>query len=213
MPLREYYKQLDHLAIYFLIAGTYTPVMLIGVLKSNAGDASITAKRYAYPILAIEWACAIAGVSTKLFFGVEAVPEYVSNLFYLFMGWVGVLGVGPIMRCVPSVTLFWLALGGMSYSLGVIWLIFEQFHFNHAIWHLHVLFGSLCHFVCVLLLLVPLPDSVKDVKSIWVVMRGRAPATLPIIVDFFCTFWRADTKGTTSTTSKTTTTDNKPHHL
>lgn len=190
MPLREQYKQIDHLAIYFLIAGTYTPVALVGILSSKTEEAR-SARKYAYALLVIEWVCAIAGVSTKLLLGVDAVPSYVSNCFYLAMGWAVVIGAKPIAKCVPSLVMFWLALGGLSYSIGVAWLIFDSLHFNHAIWHLHVMIGSLCHFVCILLLQIPLPEAAREVKSMWAMLKSQhsRPAALPIIVDFFRNTW------------------------
>jgi channel protein (hemolysin III family) len=70
---------------------------------------------------------AILGVSAKLLVGASGVPSLLSNVFYLLMGWIGAIGAGPISRCLPRFCLFWLCAGGLSYSGGMLWLIFVIF--------------------------------------------------------------------------------------
>lgn len=151
--VRNQFQQLDHLAIYFMIAGTYTPVMLVGVLKDSNYKNS-TAKIYGAVLLILQWLCVFLGVGVKLVYGVEGVNRSLSNGFYLFMGWLGILGIRPIMKCVPSATIPWLLSGGLAYSFGVLFLTWDSLHYNHAVWHLFVMTGGITHFFAVLSILL-----------------------------------------------------------
>ena len=153
MVMRNQFQQLDHLAIYFMIAGTYTPVMLVGVLK-DASYKNDTAKAYGAVLLVLQWICVFLGVGVKLVYGVEGVSRALSNGFYLFMGWLGILGIRPIMKCVPSATIPWLMTGGLAYSFGVLFLTWDSLHYNHAVWHMFVMTGGLTHFFAVLSILL-----------------------------------------------------------
>jgi hemolysin III len=160
MVVRNQFQQLDHLAIYFMIAGTYTPVMLVGVLHDKRFK-DVTAKRYGAVLLCLQWLCVFLGVGVKLVLGVDGVNRALSNGFYLFMGWLGILGIRPIMKCVPAATTPWLLSGGLSYSFGVLFLTWDSLHYNHAIWHLFVMSGGIAHFFAVLSILLgpELPKS------------------------------------------------------
>lgn len=151
--VRNKFQQLDHLAIYFMIAGSYTPVMLVGVL-AHKGFKNQAAKTYGTVLLLLQWICVILGVSVKLIYGVDGVNQTLSNGFYLFMGWLGILGIRPIMKCVPFATITWLISGGLSYSFGVIFLTWDKLHYNHAVWHLFVMCGGITHFFAVLSVLL-----------------------------------------------------------
>ena len=137
-PLRAL-RTLDHIAIYFLIAGTYTPIALISL-----GD------RLGWTLLAIVWFIAAAGIPFKLFF-LDA-PVWLSTGTYLFMGYLALVAVVPLARVVSLTGLLWLVAGGIAYTVGAV--IYSRQRPNpfpgrfghHEIWHVLVLVGSACHF-------------------------------------------------------------------
>jgi hemolysin III len=136
-------RTLDHIAIYFLIAGTYTPVSLL-TLADAGGPA----------LLATSWGIAAAGIPFKIRW-LDA-PVWISTAIYLVMGYLALLAVAPISRAVGWGGLAWLVAGGLAYTVGA--LIFALGRPNprpgfghHEIWHLLVLLGSGCHFGFVLL--------------------------------------------------------------
>jgi hemolysin III len=134
--LKHKLKIFDHAAIYVLIAGSYTPFTLF-VIKGTWG---IT-------MLAIIWALAIAGVVFKLFF-VQRFKIF-STILYLTMGWLALFAIQPLFQNLPNEGLFLLVAGGLFYSIGVVFFLWEKLPFSHAIWHLFVLGGSVCHFFAV----------------------------------------------------------------
>ncbi len=130
----------DHMAIYFLIAGSYTPIVLVAL-------------RPGYPVLAwtmfgIVWGMALAGVILKIF--TTGRYRIISTLAYIGMGWVAVIGIVPLYRTMDPHGLMWLVLGGALYTLGTIFYIWRVMPYHHAVWHLFVLAGTLCHFFCIL---------------------------------------------------------------
>jgi hemolysin III len=137
-PLRAL-RTLDHIAIYFLIAGTYTPVGLI-TLRGPLG----------WTLLAAVWLIAAAGIPFKLFF-LDA-PVWLSTSTYLGMGYLALVAVGPLAQATTMSGLAWLTAGGVAYSVGaVIYSCRRPDPFpgrfgHHEIWHLLVLVGSGCHF-------------------------------------------------------------------
>ena len=137
-PLRAL-RTLDHIAIYFLIAGTYTPIALI-TLHSPLG----------WALLAAVWLIAVAGIPFKLFF-LDA-PVWISTATYLAMGYLALLAVVPLARAVSVPGLFWLIAGGLAYTVGAVIYSRQQpdpfpgRFGHHEIWHLLVLAGSGCHF-------------------------------------------------------------------
>ena len=137
-PLRAL-RTLDHIAIYFLIAGTYTPIALI-TLHSPLG----------WALLAAVWLIAVAGIPFKLFF-LDA-PVWISTATYLAMGYLALVAVVPLARVVPLAGLLWLIAGGLSYTIGAVIYSrqrpdpFPGRFGHHEIWHLLVLAGSACHF-------------------------------------------------------------------
>ncbi len=136
--LKHYLKIFDHAAIYLLIAGSYTPFTLY-VIKGDWGFWMLTAI----------WSLAILGVVFKLFF-VHRFKIF-STLIYLTMGWMALLAIQPLFENLPFEGLFLLVAGGLCYSVGVIFFLWEKLPFSHAVWHLFVLGGSVCHFFAVLL--------------------------------------------------------------
>jgi hemolysin III len=136
-------RTLDHIAIYFLIAGTYTPVALV-TLRGPLG----------WTLLAAVWLIAIAGIPFKLFF-LDA-PVWLSTGTYLAMGYLALVAVVPIARAVSFRGLAWLIAGGLAYTIGAV--IYARQHpdpfpgrfGHHEIWHVLVLAGSGCHFAFML---------------------------------------------------------------
>jgi hemolysin III len=131
-------RTLDHSAIYLLIAGTYTP-FLLGPLRGAWG----------WSLLAVIWALAALGVIAKWTFGFRF-PR-LSTGVYLGMGWLIVVATVPLAREVPPAGLAWLLAGGLCYTGGVVFHATDhRLRFGHAVWHLFVAGGSLCHFFAVL---------------------------------------------------------------
>jgi hemolysin III len=126
----------DHATIYILIAGTYTPITLV-TLNGWIG----------WTLFGITWGMALTGVVLKLFF--TGRYHLLSTLMYVFMGWIIIFAVKPLMDSLPSAGLAWLVAGGIAYTTGAILYSIEKIHFNHAIFHMFVLLGSFCHFVAV----------------------------------------------------------------
>ncbi|PLR31281.1 hemolysin III family protein [Chimaeribacter californicus] len=131
-------KKLDHCAIYLLIAGTYTPFLLVGLNSPLARG-----------LMAVIWGLALVGVLFKLAFAHRF--ERLSLITYLTMGWLSLVVIYQLAVTLPWGAVALLALGGVIYSLGVIFYASERWRFGHAIWHLFVLGGSLCHFLAIYL--------------------------------------------------------------
>ncbi|MEE7545807.1 hemolysin III family protein [Xanthomonas sp. Kuri4-1] len=127
---------LDHCAIYLLIAGTYTPFTLINLRGS-----------WGWALFAAIWTIAATGVIFKLFFTGRF--RLLSTIIYLAMGWLIVVAIEPLLRSVDVSSLCWLLAGGLFYTLGTYFYQRDTVRYFHAIWHLFVLAGSVCHFVAV----------------------------------------------------------------
>ncbi|MFZ1218683.1 MAG: hemolysin III family protein [Chthoniobacterales bacterium] len=127
---------IDHSAIFLLIAGTYSPFTL-GPLRGPWG----------WAIFALIWIFAICGVLMKLFSGLRR--KKLSLSLYLGMGWLILIAARPLAGAVPVETLIWLFAGGVAYTGGVIFFVNERRRYNHFVWHLFVLAGTLCHFCAV----------------------------------------------------------------
>ena len=130
-------KVFDHCAIYLLIAGTYTPFTLIG-LRGTLG----------WSLFAAIWTLAIAGVVFKLFFTGRF--KLLSTAIYVAMGWLVIVAIKPVMAALDGWTLGWLIAGGLFYTLGTVFYHRESIRYSHAIWHLFVIGGSVCHYVSVM---------------------------------------------------------------
>jgi hemolysin III len=133
---KHVFQILDHGAIYLLIAGTYTPILL-GVLRGPWG----------WTLLAVIWSLAIGGVILKSVGGVR--HPRLSTALYVAMGWLIVVAAWPMWRNMPGWGLFWLIAGGAAYMGGVLFYANDRMRYNHFIWHLFVLAGTACHFVAV----------------------------------------------------------------
>lgn len=130
-------KVFDHCAIYVLIAGTYTPFTLIG-LRGPWG----------WGLFIAIWSLALAGVVFKLFFTGRF--KRLSTLIYIAMGWLVVVAIKPLLATLDAWTFGWLLAGGLFYTLGTIFYHRPALPYSHAIWHLFVIAGSVCHYVAVM---------------------------------------------------------------
>jgi hemolysin III len=126
----------DHGAIYLLIAGTYTP-FTIGVLRGGWG----------WSLFGVIWGLALAGIAFKVFFAGRF--RLTSTLIYLAMGWLVIIAAGPMLRQLDPVTLGWLLAGGLAYTAGTPFYHTTRFRYAHAVWHVFVLAGSVCHVIAV----------------------------------------------------------------
>ncbi|GIC77967.1 hemolysin III family protein [Moritella sp. F3] len=135
-------KTLDHCAIFLLIAGTYTPLLLIE-LRGALG----------WSIFAVVWSMAIIGIIAKLYWAERF--KKVSLFFYLIMGWLIVFAGDELLGKLDTGALYWLFAGGLAYSIGAIFYANKRIPYNHAIWHIFVLLGSACHFVTIYLYVLP----------------------------------------------------------
>lgn len=139
---RRFFQKMDHAAIFLLIAGTYTPFTL-GPLRGGWG----------WTLFGIVWGFAVVGIVLKLFFAGKA--DVLSTIAYLVMGWLVVIAIKPLIAALPAGGLWLLVAGGLCYSLGTIFYLWEKLPFNHAVWHVWVLGGSACHWAAIFTYVVP----------------------------------------------------------
>ena len=140
--LRSRLRVIDHATIYTLIAGTYTPFTLV-VLHGPVG----------WTVFGVSWLMAVSGVILKLFFTGRF--NVSSTLMYVFMGWIIVFAITPLINSLSPQGLFWLVAGGIAYTTGAILYSIKKIKFNHAIFHIFVLLGSFCHFISVYFYILP----------------------------------------------------------
>jgi len=133
---KRVFQVLDHAAIYFLIAGTYTPFTL-GVLHGAWG----------WTLFGLVWGMALAGTALKVFGGIRY--NTLSTLVYLAMGWLVVIAADAVWARVPGWGIFWLFAGGIAYTAGAAFFLAERVRYFHFVWHLFVIAGTACHFVAV----------------------------------------------------------------
>ena len=134
--IRKKLNILDHAAIYVLIAGTYTPFTLI-TLKGTIG----------WTIFCITWGIALVGVFLKLFY--TGRYDKTSTIAYVLMGWIIIFAIKPLIKNLPIEGLYWLLAGGVFYTVGAVLYSIQKLRFNHAIFHVFVLFGSFSHFMAI----------------------------------------------------------------
>jgi hemolysin III len=139
---KRVFKILDHSAIYLLIAGTYTPFCLT-TLRGEWG----------WSMFGVTWGLAALGVAFKSVFTGRF--EILSTSVYLAQGWIVMIAVVPLWRALPGPGMGWLMAGGAFYTLGVVFYAWHNLRFHHAVWHLFVLGGSLCHVMAVLGYVIP----------------------------------------------------------
>lgn len=136
LAIKARLKVFDHCAIYVLIAGTYTPVILIS-LRGPVG----------WVLFGVIWTLAVAGIVFKLFYTGRF--KRVSTILYLAMGWLAIVAIKPVLHALTPTALLWLLLGGIAYSLGTIFYLNRRIRYAHAIWHVFVLLGSVSHFISI----------------------------------------------------------------
>jgi hemolysin III len=132
--LKERLRILDHISIYFLIAGTYSPVALI-LLEKTSG----------WLLFVIVWAIAFIGTILKLFFTGRF--EYISLLLYAIMGWLIIFDIENLKLVTSEKGMQLLFLGGVFYTVGIVFYAVKKIPYNHFIWHLFVLAGAFCHWL------------------------------------------------------------------
>lgn len=139
---KQIFQKLDHIAIYLLIAGTYTPFTLI-TLRGPWG----------WWLFGINWTLALLGIIYELTLSHRT--RLPSMIIYVLMGWLVLAAMKPLTAALPPTGIFWLALGGLLYTGGIGFFLYDEKvkHF-HGIWHLFVLGGSACQYFCILLYLI-----------------------------------------------------------
>lgn len=140
--LRSKLRIFDHASIYVLIAGSYTPFTLI-TLNGLVG----------WIIFGAAWGMALIGIVLKLFF--TGRYRLASTLMYVFMGWLIIFAIKPLANNLQTEALSWLVAGGVAYTVGAVLYSIKKIKFNHAIFHIFVLFGASCHFITVFFYLLP----------------------------------------------------------
>lgn len=140
---KDIFEIFDHSSIYFFIAGTYTPFLLV-VIKGTLG----------WTLFGIVWGLAIAGTVFKCFF----VKKYLftSTALYVVMGWLIVFAWKPLVNNLSPQGMIYLVIGGALYTLGAIFYVWRGFKYHHAVWHLFVIAASAAHFFCVLFYVLPI---------------------------------------------------------
>ncbi|MDN7124827.1 PAQR family membrane homeostasis protein TrhA [Pseudidiomarina terrestris] len=145
--IKSFFQHIDHAAIYFLIAGTYTPFALIN-LRGPWG----------WTLLGVVWGIAIVGVILEL--SLSERKKWLSLSLYLGLGWMAVVAIKPMITHVEVGGLMLLLAGGLAYSLGVIFYVWKSLKYHHAIWHMFVLAGSVLHFFSIFYYVLPHPDLI-----------------------------------------------------
>lgn len=134
--LKDFFRQMDYISIYLMIAGSYTPFTLI-TLQGVWG----------WTIFGIIWLLAVAGIIQEIVLGKKT--RKFSIIIYVVMGWLILIAIKPLVNSLPAGGLWWLVAGGLSYTFGIIFfLLDEKYRHFHGIWHLCVLGGSICQFIC-----------------------------------------------------------------
>ncbi len=131
---KYFFRIMDHIAIYLLIAGSYTPLTLI-LLRGPLG----------WIIFGVVWLIALVGIFMKIFFFSKT--KILSMILYVIMGWLIVVATKSIISIFPNGMLYLMIVGGLCYSLGIIFYVISKIPYNHTIWHIFVLAGSLTHFL------------------------------------------------------------------
>lgn len=138
MKYKKFMRYVDHCSVYLLIAGSYTPFTLT-TLKGRGGNIIFTCV----------WAIAIAGIVSKIFF-FDTVEKFTA-LFYVLLGWFVIFGVKPLFQRMSKKGLLWLFMGGISYTVGALFFqMGRTIQYCHGIFHLFILGGSICHFICIM---------------------------------------------------------------
>jgi len=136
--VKQVFKVLDHISIYFLIAGTYTPFLLIYMNNE-----------FGITILSVLWGLTVLGIFFKIRFTGKF--EIISTIIYLLMGWIMISGGRRFFDNLPVEVLIFIFIGGGLYSVGVFFYLWDKYSYTHAVWHLFVLGGAVSHYIAVFL--------------------------------------------------------------
>ncbi|MBQ4384832.1 MAG: hemolysin III family protein [Kiritimatiellae bacterium] len=139
-PAKRVLHVMDHMAIYFLIAGSYTPFCLVTLRPEHPA--------LGWTIFGIEWGATLAGIFFKL--KTTGKFRYLSTSAYVIMGWAALAAIVPLVRTLHGLGTMWLTLGGGLYTLGCVFYLWKSLPYAHMVWHLFVLAGTISHFFCVL---------------------------------------------------------------
>ncbi len=137
--LKKIFQKFDHVSIYLLIAGTYTPYMLVSLRGSNG-----------LIMLTLIWLMAVIGLLLDIF--IPKRIEWLQVLIYLVMGWICTLNFSELQAAIPTAGVVWLTMGGIAYTVGIVFYVLDnlkKLRHAHGIWHLFVLSGSICHFISI----------------------------------------------------------------
>ncbi|MFH1533171.1 MAG: hemolysin III family protein [Pseudomonadota bacterium] len=144
--LKTVFRVLDHAAIFLLIAGSYTPLTLV-TLRGAWG----------WTLFGVIWGIAVIGIVTTVAF--LNAPRWLTALIYVCMGWLAIIAIKPLIAALPTGGMVLLAAGGLSYTGGVVFYVWERLPFNHAVWHLFVLGGAACHYFCMMFYVLPMSPA------------------------------------------------------
>ena len=140
---KRIFQLMDYSAIYLLIAGTYTPFTL-----------SVLHGAFGWTLFGVTWGLALVGILYEVV--LKRPSNLLSLLFYLVMGWLMVIAIKPLMAAIPTNGMLLIAAGGLAYTGGAVFYAWRAFPYHHAVWHLFVLIGTGCQFLCVLNYVIPL---------------------------------------------------------
>lgn len=140
--LKQIFRMMDHCCIYLLIAGTYTPFTLV-ILRNNLG----------WALCGIVWGLALTGILYRILSRQQL--QVVMTISYMLLGWMAVVAIKPLLMLAPVAAVIWIMAGGACYTIGVVFFSLEKIRYHHAIWHVFVLGGSLCHYLAVLFYVLP----------------------------------------------------------
>jgi len=135
---KKFFHTLDHSAIFVLIAGTNTPIML-----------TFLAGHWGWPLFWVSWTLAVTGVFLEVYMA-SKIPKVVSISLYTLMGWLILFAAKPMFAILPTGLLNWLFLGGVAYMVGIFFYVRKTLFFNHVIWHMLVVMGGFFHYIGIL---------------------------------------------------------------
>lgn len=138
---RMFFRKLDHISIYFFIAGTYTPIILFYINNE-----------FGRMVLIALWSVTLIGTIFKIFFVGKF--RVISTVIYLLMGWTAVFIIDKLIDLMPTDIFYWIVAGGIIYTLGIIFYLNRKIKFNHFLWHIAVILGAICHFIAIYLSLI-----------------------------------------------------------
>lgn len=140
--LKQLLRKFDHAAIFLLIAGTYTPFLLVSLRGA-----------WGWSLFGVVWGLALAGIALKFWFTGRF--RLLSTGLYIGMGWLIIIAYKPLVAALPNAGMRWLLAGGFCYSFGTVFYLWRKLPYHHAIWHLFVMGGSICHWAAVFGYVVP----------------------------------------------------------